>query len=42
VVLVDNLYQWSATMGGETFFKVGAQLHVKKTIEYFCSLNVQL
>jgi len=30
-------------MGGGTFFKAGgAQMHVKKTIEDFCSLNWQL
>jgi len=26
-------------MGGGTFFKVGAQVHVKKTMENFCGLN---
>jgi len=29
-------------MGGGTFFKVGAQVHVQKIIENFCGLNWQL
>jgi len=28
-------------MRGGTFFKVGAQAHVKKTIQNFCGLNWQ-
>jgi len=28
--------------GGRTYFKTGAQVHVKKALENFCSLNWQL